>query len=108
MWKEENVLFPLIQRLEQSLEAGVQFAGGPSMIGPIQVMEFEHESAGNALVRMRSVTNGYQAPPDGCNTYRALMEGLRTLEADLHQHIHLENNILFPRALELEARISGA
>jgi len=69
--------------------------------GPIRVMEKEHESAGNALRQMRLVTSDYQAPEDACNTYRALLDGLNTLEADLHQHIHLENNILFPKAIEL-------
>jgi len=66
-------------------------------------MEHEHDSAGQALQRMRLLTNDYAPPADGCNTYHALFEGLRELEADLHRHIHLENNILFPRAALLEA-----
>lgn len=99
MWKEENILFPLIKTAEQS--GGGGGAAGMPVGGPIQVMEMEHEAAGNALRRMRQVTSDYQVPPDGCATYSALFDGLKTLEADLHQHIHLENNFLFPRALEL-------
>jgi len=67
--------------------------------GPISVMEEEHESAGAALRRLRELTNGYQVPEEACNTWRALWHGLAALEESLHQHIHLENNILFPRAL---------
>ena len=101
MWKEENVLFPLIKRMEQGQGAGEERTQGMPVGGPIRMMEMEHESAGNALRQMRQVTSNYQAPEDACNTYRALFDGLNTLEADLHQHIHLENNILFPRAIEL-------
>ena len=101
MWKEENILFPLIQQMEQT-----QSSAGMSPSPPIQMMQMEHESAGNALRQMREVTGNYQVPEDGCQTYRALLDGLRTLEADLHEHIHLENNILFPRALDLEATLA--
>jgi regulator of cell morphogenesis and NO signaling len=65
------------------------------------MMEFEHESAGSALRQMSELTGGYTPPVDACNTYRATLDGLREMQADLHQHIHLENNILFPRALSL-------
>ena len=71
--------------------------------GPVQVMEHEHESAGQALQRLRELTNGYIVPDGACNTWRALWHGLAALEESLHQHIHLENNILFPRALKLGA-----
>jgi regulator of cell morphogenesis and NO signaling len=64
----------------------------------------EHDSAGEALARMRSLTGGYAAPDDVCNTFRAFYWELSELERDLHRHIHLENNILFPRAVELEAQ----
>ncbi|OFW23794.1 MAG: iron-sulfur cluster repair di-iron protein [Acidobacteria bacterium RIFCSPLOWO2_02_FULL_59_13] len=106
MGKEENILFPLIQQMEQASQGGRR-AGptGMSIESPIRVMEMEHESAGSALEQMRQVTDGYQVPADGCATYRALLEGLERLEADLHVHIHLENNILFPRALELETAL---
>jgi regulator of cell morphogenesis and NO signaling len=65
-------------------------------------MEAEHESAGQALVEIRKITSDFQLPEYACVTYRALMSGLSELEQDLHMHIHLENNILFPRAVELE------
>lgn len=102
MRKEELVLFPAIKRLEQhSLR---ESADHPSLglDQPIQAMEEEHRSAGEALRRMRWLTADYQSPADACNTYRALLAGLRDLESDLHQHIHKENNILFPRASQLQ------
>jgi regulator of cell morphogenesis and NO signaling len=101
MWKEENILFPLIKQLEEAHRTPGAILPGMPVGGPIDVMEMEHESAGNALRKMREVTSQYQAPSDGCATYRALFDGFREFEADLHEHIHLENNILFPRALEL-------
>jgi regulator of cell morphogenesis and NO signaling len=67
-------------------------------------MEDEHASAGAALQRIRALTDGYTPPSDACASYRVLLEGLAELEADLHRHIHKENNILFPQASELEAR----
>jgi regulator of cell morphogenesis and NO signaling len=68
------------------------------------MMEHEHDSAGNALRAMRSATNGYLAPEGACGSYQALYRGLDEFEVDLHQHIHLENNILFPRAIAMEKR----
>jgi regulator of cell morphogenesis and NO signaling len=88
MAKEEQILFPMIQR-GQGAMAG----------GPISVMEHEHDSAGRALHRLRELTDGYDVPAEACNTWRALWHGLAALEDSLHQHIHLENNILFPRVL---------
>jgi regulator of cell morphogenesis and NO signaling len=88
MAKEEQILFPMIQR-GQGAMAG----------GPISVMEHEHDSAGRALHRLRELTDGYEVPAEACNTWRALWHGLAALEDSLHQHIHLENNILFPRVL---------
>jgi regulator of cell morphogenesis and NO signaling len=88
MAKEEQVLFPMIR------------AGQGAMVGgPVSVMEQEHESAGAALTNLRELTNNYEVPEWACNTWRALWHGLEALEEELHQHIHLENNILFPRAL---------
>jgi regulator of cell morphogenesis and NO signaling len=89
MAKEEQILFPMIKS-GQGAMAG----------GPVSVMEDEHDSAGRALKRLRELTDGYQAPEGACNTWRALWHGLAALEDALHQHIHLENNILFPRALQ--------
>lgn len=91
MHKEEFILFPAIRR------------GEPWIRQPIAVMEMEHESAGEALASLRRITAGYQPPEHACATYRALYAGLEELEKDLHVHIHLENNILFPRAMQ-EAR----
>ena len=62
--------------------------------------------AGSALARIRELTADFEAPPYACGTYRAMLDGLRALEADLHTHIHLENNILFPRVIALEKRLS--
>ena len=89
MVKEEKVLFPMIQQGQ-----------GVMADGPISVMEHEHESAGDALRRLRELTNDYEVPENACNTWRALWHGLAALEEAMHRHIHLENNILFPRALE--------
>jgi regulator of cell morphogenesis and NO signaling len=69
-------------------------------------MEIEHENAGRELALIRELTRDYQVPSDGCSTYRVAMEELRVFEEDLHVHVHLENHVLFPRAIELEARLS--
>ena len=89
MAKEEQILFPLIHQ-DRGFMAD----------GPIACMEHEHEIAGNALRRIRELTNDLKVPEGACNTWRALWHGLAALEKELHQHIHLENNILFPRALK--------
>jgi len=107
MRKEEVVLFPAIAELETAQAEGgkpAPFAFG-TVSNPIRMMMHEHDSAGQALEHMRSLTEGYTLPEDACAAYRTLFEGLQALEADLHQHIHLENNILFPRAARLEAAI---
>jgi len=100
MMKEERMLFPAIKAMETDRSA----AKGPfgSVANPIRVMEAEHDSAGNALERIRELTDTYTLPEWGCNTYRAMLDGLRELELDLHQHIHKENNVLFPKAIALE------
>jgi regulator of cell morphogenesis and NO signaling len=97
--KEEMILFPLIRRLADGEHQGFHCG---SVQNPIRVMLHEHDSAGDGLVHLRRLTNGYEAPEDACNTFRALYFELSELEADLHRHIHLENNILFPRAIALE------
>lgn len=108
MMKEERALFPIVKQLEQARSQGlksIQFHCG-SVNNPIQVMEHEHDSAGAALRRMRELTSGFQPPGDACTTYRALLSGLQELEADLHLHIHKENNILFPGAARLEGELA--
>jgi regulator of cell morphogenesis and NO signaling len=104
LMKEEQVLFPYITALEMYVqgESPQPQACFGSARYPIQQMEHEHESAGQALAKMREVTHDYALPTDACPTFRAMYEELERMEADLHQHIHLENNILFPRAIELE------
>ena len=72
--------------------------------GPIACMMHEHDDAGQALARMRELTNGFLPPPEACNTYRALFAGLQDLENDLHRHIHLENAVVFPKAQRNDGR----
>lgn len=105
MHKEEVILFPFIERYQRAAEQGQRVPPVPfgTIANPIRVMEREHESAGGALGRMRELTAGYTPPEWACDTVRALWRGLEELEQDLHMHIHLENNILFPRAVALEA-----
>ena len=69
---------------------------------PVAMMEHEHDSAGRALHALREISQGYTAPVDACVSYQTLYKALAELEADLHEHIHLENNLLFPRAVEME------
>jgi len=104
--KEEQVLFPMIQEMEITREAGSSHCG--SVNNPIGVMEHEHDNAGVALRRLRELTDDYTTPADGCPTYQALMAGLAAMERDLHEHIHKENNILHPRAAAYEASLLGA
>lgn len=105
MFKEEQVLFPAIRRLERS-ETPPVFPFG-TVANPIRMMEHEHDNAGNGLAHIRELTCEYRVPADACNTYRAALHGLSKLELDLHQHIHKENNVLFPRAMEMERSLSG-
>lgn len=104
MMKEEMILFPHVVRMESAVTRKETATRAPfgSVQNPIQMMEHEHDSAGNALRGMRQRTNGYTAPADSCVTYQTLYRALAIFEADLHQHIHLENNILFPRAVAVE------
>jgi regulator of cell morphogenesis and NO signaling len=101
--KEEVVLFPLIRRLDDPDAASAESVG-PGVSAPIARMTTEHDDAGAVLAQMRALTDGYAPPQGACPTYRALLDSLFELEADTHRHVHLENNVLFPRALEIEAR----
>lgn len=105
MVKEERILFPMIRQLVTSTGLPVFHCG--SISNPIHQMEVEHQIVGDVLSTMRAATDGYQPPEWACNTYRAMLDGLSQLEWDLHQHIHKENNVLFPRAMELEASKSS-
>lgn len=101
LMKEEQILFPMIRQLDASTAAPLSHCG--SLANPIGQMEWEHERAGAALERLRELTDSYTPPEWACNTYLALLDALTHLEYDLHQHIHKENNVLFPRAIALES-----
>lgn len=107
MFKEENVLFPYIGEMAVAKREGGSIAPPHfgSVKNPIAMMESEHDSAGNAFHEMRDITGGFRIPDDACNTFRSLYEELNNFEMDLHKHIHLENNILHPKAIALEEEL---
>lgn len=109
MFKEERVLFPYIVALGRAggENGPAPFAPFGTVNNPVRMMMREHDTAGEILRELRTVTSDYTTPADGCISYRTLYEALEAFEKDLHQHIHLENNILFPRAIELEAQLSA-
>ncbi|MCU0549004.1 MAG: iron-sulfur cluster repair di-iron protein [Leptolyngbya sp. Prado105] len=100
LMKEEQVLFPMIRQLESSTDLPTFHCG--SLANPVHRMEFEHDDAGLALAKLRQLTDDYTPPVWACNTYRAMLDALATFEQDMHQHVHKENNVLFPRAIALE------
>lgn len=100
MMKEEMVLFPYVEQLESSDDAPSSCFG--TVENPIRVMMMEHESVGELLRGLRTTTSGYTPPEDGCFSYRELYRRLDEFERETHEHIHLENNVYFPRALEVE------
>lgn len=100
MMKEEKILFPIIRRLEASASRPEFHCG--SVANPIRQMEHEHEQAGDALATIRKASEDFVPPDWACNTYRAMLDSLEKLEADMHQHVHKENNVLFVKALEME------
>jgi len=104
MTKEEIVLFPHIAKLEYAHAAGTPAPRGcfDSVERPIAVMTQEHEHAGTALAQIRELSQEFTPPVGACPTYRAYYQGLHEFEQDMHRHVHLENNVLFPRAIELE------
>ncbi|MBP1690915.1 MAG: hemerythrin [Bacteroidetes bacterium] len=104
MHKEEMVLFPCIKNLVNARNGIASFQRSPfgSIRNPIAMMEAEHRSAGDSLAHIRQASNGFNPPPDACTTYTVTYRELEDFERDLHQHIHLENNILFPKAIALE------
>ena len=104
MMKEEMMLFPYIVRMEESVIEKQPILPPPfgTVQNPVSMMMHEHDSAGDALRAMRQASGGYAAPADACVSYQTLYRTLAEFEADLHQHIHLENNILFPRAIAME------
>jgi len=110
MGKEEQILFPYIVALAHAAGDAAPAPSAPfaTVRNPIRMMEAEHESAGNAMARIRELTSGYAIPPDACTTYRVCLQELEEFERDLHEHVHLENNILFPKAARIEAEIRSA
>ena len=109
MAKEECVLFPYIADIADAVRERRPIPPAPfgTIDNPIRMMEHEHESAGAAMARIRELTRGYQVPSDGCTTYRVALQQLAEFERDLHAHVHLENNILFPHARTLAAAVSA-
>lgn len=104
MGKEELMLFPYIVRMETAANQKVPLSPPPfgTVANPVRMMMFEHDRAGELLKELRALSSNYVPPPDGCISYQTLYRALNEFEQDLHQHIHLENNILFPRAVEME------
>ena len=103
MQKEEKTLFPYIKKIVEAKKVGqsLPIPDFGSIKNPIKVMEHEHENAGNIFKNIASLTNDYQPPEGACTTFKVMYSKLQEFENDLHQHIHLENNILFPKAIEL-------
>jgi regulator of cell morphogenesis and NO signaling len=104
MFKEEQILFPYIVALVQAADqnGAVPFAPFGTVKNPVRMMMIEHDTAGEILRELRALTSDYKVPADACISYQTLYQALENFEKDLHQHIHLENNLLFPKALELE------
>jgi len=105
--KEEQILFPAIKagvQHQQNPEAATEYRPG-FIKQPILMMQKEHAIAGEDMTYFRKLTNDYTLPEDACNSYTYLFEKMKEFEDDLHQHIHLENNILFPKALELDKKL---
>ncbi len=102
--KEEMILFPFIKSQVEARKKGLPLPKPPfgTVQNPIRMMEAEHENAGDIFKKIAALSNDYQPPEGACNTYRVLYGKLQEFENDLHQHIHLENNILFPKAIKLE------
>ncbi len=103
--KEELVLFPHIANLERALATGGSKPHGcfGTVANPIEMMTQEHDAAGALLAEIKQLSSDFTPPDDACPTFHAFYDSLKEFEQDLHQHIHLENNILFPRAIEMEA-----
>lgn len=104
MEKEERVLFPFVEKLQLAKSTGRPLERAPfgTVMNPISMMVHEHEAEGERLTKIAILTEGYNPPADACNTFRVTYAMLEEFEQDLHKHIHLENNILFPKAIALE------
>ncbi|MFN8253779.1 MAG: iron-sulfur cluster repair di-iron protein [Ferruginibacter sp.] len=106
--KEEVILFPRIKELESVVQYNQQRHVDKNFIyGPAGVMEAEHDEAGAIMYRIREITGNYEAPEGACTTFKLVLEELKAFEQDLHQHVHLENNVLFPKAENILDRLNG-
>jgi regulator of cell morphogenesis and NO signaling len=106
MAKEERMLFPYISRLSAAARGGeLPVAPFGTIANPIGEMEIEHKNAGDHLAAIRTLSGGFVPPSDACTTFKVTYQELQAFEADLHRHVHLENNILFPRAIDLEREL---
>ena len=103
MAKEEAVLFPAIEALDSPAGNGRR----PAIAAEVAALEGEHDGAGAALTRLRELTGAFTPPAGACNTFRALYDGLARLESEMHLHVHLENSILFPRAVARERELGA-
>jgi len=104
--KEEKVLFPMIAELAAAPTSPTFHCG--TLRNPISVMMREHDAVGDLLARLRTLTDGYRVPDDGCASYEACFGGFARLESDTHLHIHKENNLLFPMVVRMERELAGA
>ncbi len=104
MQKEENILFPYIKSIVKAKNENMKMPSPPfgTVQNPIRMMEHEHENVGDVFKKIAELSNSFTPPDGACNTYRVLYAKLKEFETDLHQHIHLENNILFPKAIKME------
>ncbi len=107
MQKEEMILFPYIKQLAEARKNGTEVQLPPfgTIKNPINMMEIEHEGAGDHMKKIAELSNNFTPPEGACNTFRALYAKLEEYQNDLFQHIHLENNILYPKAISLESAL---
>ena len=108
MMKEEEILFPHIKYLVKSKANGTKIESPyfGTVQNPVRLMESEHQNAGDELFEIRRLSNSYKVPEDACNTFSVTFQELKEFEEDLHKHVHLENSILFPKSIQLEAKLS--
>ncbi len=107
MQKEEMILFPYIRNMVKQKQGGPNTAQLGNVLGPIEVMNLEHQAEGERFEKISTLTNNFTTPADGCNTYQVTYKTLQDFEQDLHRHIHLESNILFKKAIELEKKLTA-
>jgi len=110
MQKEEQILFPFIKEMVEAKAGNTELSGSHcgTVQSPISVMKQEHEAEGDRFELISKITNNYSVPEDACNSYVYAFQKLQEFEQDLHRHIHLENNILFPEAIKLEMELINA